>query len=278
MQYTDFFMKKIYVVLLLSALIANQNAFTDELEYKRDDSKSRQGYSLKSYYVAGAAAVLIALAARAIFYRDAPAEAALMVAAPLLAPHDDEARGEPHIAPPKLRYAGDWGEPEPQNTPGGSSQSLTPRGSQSSTPRSNGQLTPRTLAGMRVLLVDDNRVVQAANEMRLRRAGSVVQIADNANEAVELAVRGDFDVVLMDNEMPLTPGRDQPLHANAGLEATAEIKRRRSSLPVIMHSSNAIPEVQLSRYSADGQIVKGPTKTDEYIEIIHEVVDKEKRS
>jgi len=269
-------MKKFYVVLLLSAFITNSNALSEELEVKKSSS-NREVSSMQKYYVAGAVALLVAFVAREAFFREAPVEAALMIAAPLLANNNEAGQAEPQVQPPRLHYAGAWGAPEPMDTPpGGSSQSVTPRGSQSSTPRSSQQLTPRTLEGMRVLLVDDNRVVQAASEMRLRRAGSVVQIANNANEAVELAVRGDFDVVLMDNEMPLTPGRDQPLHANAGLEATAEIKRRRRSLPVIMHSSNQISEVQLSRYSADGQIVKGPTKTEQYIEIIHDAVDKEK--
>ncbi len=68
----------------------------------------------------------------------------------------------------------------------------------------------------RVLLVEDNRVNQRVVASVLEQRGHLVAIAGNGLLAVEEAGRGEYDVVLMDVQMPEMDG----------FEATAEIRRR----------------------------------------------------
>jgi PAS domain S-box-containing protein len=62
------------------------------------------------------------------------------------------------------------------------------------------------LAGLRVLYADDGADNRRLVEFLLRRAGANVSLAINGAEAVDLASREHFDVVLMDMHMPVLDG------------------------------------------------------------------------
>jgi PAS domain S-box-containing protein len=64
--------------------------------------------------------------------------------------------------------------------------------------------TPR-LTG-RVLLAEDTLVNQTILKYFLERAGLTVEVADNGREAVEKALAAEFDVILMDMQMPEMDG------------------------------------------------------------------------
>ncbi|MBI5571205.1 MAG: response regulator [Desulfomonile tiedjei] len=90
----------------------------------------------------------------------------------------------------------------------------------------------RKIRGAMVLLVEDNEVNQQVAEEILQQAGLVVRIATNGKAAVEMVKAGDFDVVLMDIQMPVM----------GGFEATQEIRRdeRFKDLPVIAMTAHAM--------------------------------------
>jgi CheY-like chemotaxis protein len=69
---------------------------------------------------------------------------------------------------------------------------------------------------LRILLAEDGVINQRVAVGFLQGRGHHVTIANNGREAVEAAERQDFDVILMDVQMPEMDG----------LEATAEIRRR----------------------------------------------------
>ncbi len=71
-----------------------------------------------------------------------------------------------------------------------------------------------TRAHLRVLLVEDNLVNQTVATRMLERAGHSVVIAGNGQEAVECFDRDNFDLVLMDVQMPVM----------GGIEATRAIR------------------------------------------------------
>jgi two-component system CheB/CheR fusion protein len=62
--------------------------------------------------------------------------------------------------------------------------------------------TTPTLAGMRILLVEDSEDTREAFVRLLTLEGATVAAAENAREAAELAVAGDFDVLLTDLGLP----------------------------------------------------------------------------
>jgi signal transduction histidine kinase/CheY-like chemotaxis protein len=86
----------------------------------------------------------------------------------------------------------------------------------------------------RVLLVEDDPVNLQVAKAMLARLGLQVAIANNGEEAVALVGRKDFDLVLMDCQMPVMDG----------YEATALIRQRQTGaprrLPIIALTANAL--------------------------------------
>jgi CheY-like chemotaxis protein/HPt (histidine-containing phosphotransfer) domain-containing protein len=65
---------------------------------------------------------------------------------------------------------------------------------------------PSLLAGKRVLLAEDSRAQQRLVSYLLTKAGVTVVLAQNGQEAVDLAGREPFDAVLLDMQMPQMDG------------------------------------------------------------------------
>ena len=100
-----------------------------------------------------------------------------------------------------------------------------------------GRPIPNSALPSHVLLVEDNPVNQLVASGMLTALGATCEIAGNGLEALEKLERGNYDLVLMDVEMPLMDG-----HA-----ATREIRlreRRPGSrrVPVIAMTANAMAE------------------------------------
>jgi CheY-like chemotaxis protein len=63
-----------------------------------------------------------------------------------------------------------------------------------------------SLTGLRVLLADDNPVNCKVGERQLKKLEMTVTLAYNGREALELATSREFDLVLMDCQMPEMDG------------------------------------------------------------------------
>jgi signal transduction histidine kinase/DNA-binding response OmpR family regulator/HPt (histidine-containing phosphotransfer) domain-containing protein len=85
-----------------------------------------------------------------------------------------------------------------------------------------------------VLLVEDNPVNQSVAMAMLRKLGLSLHLANNGAEAVDLVARHDFDLVLMDCQMPVMDG----------YEATDAIRRlpagRGAALAIVALTANAV--------------------------------------
>ncbi|WP_043820976.1 response regulator, partial [Rubrivivax gelatinosus] len=89
-------------------------------------------------------------------------------------------------------------------------------------------------AGARVLLAEDNPVNAEVAQAILEEAGLAVELARDGRDAVEMALAGDYRLVLMDMQMPTLDG----------LDASRAIRARRSSaeLPIVAMTANAFAE------------------------------------
>jgi CheY-like chemotaxis protein len=91
-----------------------------------------------------------------------------------------------------------------------------------------------TNLGKKILIVEDDEVNLLIAEHILRRAGHEVISADNGEAAVEAVREGQFDLILMDIEMPIMDG----------LEATPLIRALPGGeqIPIIALTAHTIPE------------------------------------
>jgi signal transduction histidine kinase/CheY-like chemotaxis protein len=94
--------------------------------------------------------------------------------------------------------------------------------------------TPATYR-LRILLAEDNKINQKVARAILTTAGHAVETANNGEEAVAAAAAGDFDVILMDVQMPVLDG----------IQATARIR----ALPA---PYNRIPIIALTAHAMRG--------------------------
>jgi len=89
------------------------------------------------------------------------------------------------------------------------------------------------LVGLKVLLVEDNRFNQQVAVELLESMGVAATIAGDGREAVELVRREEFDLLLMDVQMPVMDGITATrMIRDAGME----------SLPIIAMTANAMSE------------------------------------
>src|SRR6185503_15475948 len=90
--------------------------------------------------------------------------------------------------------------------------------------------------GLRILLVEDNKINRTFALALLAKAGHRVDVAENGLQAVDAVSKADYDVVLMDIQMPEMDG----------IQAT---KRIRAMAP----PKSAVPIVALTAHALAGQ-------------------------
>jgi len=91
------------------------------------------------------------------------------------------------------------------------------------------------LAGLLVLLVEDNKTNQMVARLMLQKMGCLVDIAENGQEAIEKITRQDYNVIFMDIQMPLMDG----YQTTQAIRAQELSIRKKPSLIIAM-TANAI--------------------------------------
>ncbi len=87
-------------------------------------------------------------------------------------------------------------------------------------------------AGAKILLAEDNEVNQLVASRILKNAGLEVDVANNGRQAVEMLQAGNYDLVLMDIQMPEMDG----------ITATKEIRKlpEYANLPIVAMTAHAM--------------------------------------
>ena len=88
------------------------------------------------------------------------------------------------------------------------------------------------LRGRRVLLAEDNPINQQLALEYLQRSDATIAVAETGRIAIDLALAGSYDVILMDIHMPEVDG----------LAATIAIRAAGLTMPIIAVSADALAE------------------------------------
>ncbi|MGZ0017981.1 response regulator [Nitrosomonas sp. wSCUT-2] len=83
-----------------------------------------------------------------------------------------------------------------------------------------------------VLVAEDNLVNQEVAKAMLSKLGMTATIANDGKEAVDLVEKNQYDIILMDCQMPVMDG----------LEATSLIRKQYGGIPIIALTANATEE------------------------------------
>ncbi len=104
------------------------------------------------------------------------------------------------------------------------------------------------IKGMSILLVDDNKMNLLIANKFLKNWQARVQQASDGRMAVELAMTNNYDLILMDLQMPIMDG----------FEAAALIKQTQPDLPIIALSADAMPETRTkaAKHGMDDYLTK----------------------
>lgn len=107
------------------------------------------------------------------------------------------------------------------------------------------------LDGLRILLAEDNPTNRVVAVQMLESLGATVAVAPDGTEALRLLEAGDFEVLLVDIEMPGLSGLEVIRHLAAEPE-------RRPGLTVLALTAYATPDLQrqIREAGADGVITK----------------------
>ncbi len=99
------------------------------------------------------------------------------------------------------------------------------------------------LAGLRILIVDDNRTNRLVGLKSLEALGADAETADSGQVAITAAAKGGYDLILMDVNMP---GMD-------GLEATRrirELSQPQASVPIVALTADVMTHHQATYHAA----------------------------
>jgi CheY-like chemotaxis protein len=139
-----------------------------------------------------------------------------------------------------------------------------PQGSAAATPDTL-RLSPPAVARrtLRVLLAEDTPTNQKLAEYLLTKRGHSVEIAQDGREAIKFVDQRNYDVVLMDVQMPIMDG----FQATAAIRGMADPVK--AGVPIIAMTAHALKE-DAQRCLAAGMdaYVSKPIQADDFIELV----------
>jgi PAS domain S-box-containing protein len=131
----------------------------------------------------------------------------------------------------------------------------------------------KTLKGSRVLLVEDNKTNQEVILDLLEDSGIELDVASDGVECVDKCKKGDYELILMDIQMPVLDG----------YEATKEIREFDKDVPIVALTANAMKEdIEKTRAVGMNRHLNKPIEVEKLfhtlLEFLSKKVDVEERA
>ena len=129
------------------------------------------------------------------------------------------------------------------------------------------KVSVQDLVGKEILLVEDNELNMEIAQIVLKKAGLIIDTAENGSEAVAKAQAKRYDMILMDIQMPVMNG----------YEATRAIRQLKdkhlADVPIIAMTANAFQEDKEKALSEgmDGHVAK-PLKVEELLKTMQQAL------
>ena len=106
--------------------------------------------------------------------------------------------------------------------------------------KDNPLMDTKDLNGKKILIVEDNRINQMVTKKILQKSNTICSIAENGEEAVAMVKEEDYDLILMDINMP----------KKNGMEATAEIRQFNTVVPILALTAVEVEEMRQMIYES----------------------------
>ncbi len=120
------------------------------------------------------------------------------------------------------------------------------------------------LNGIRILLVEDNKLNMEIAEFMLKEKGAILDKAYDGLEAIEKYEKGKYDLILMDIMMPNMDG----------YEATKKIREKDKDIPIIAMSANAfLDDIEKSKKMGMNDHVTKPLDINKLVKKINELIE-----
>jgi signal transduction histidine kinase/CheY-like chemotaxis protein len=124
-----------------------------------------------------------------------------------------------------------------------------------------------SLSAIRMLIAEDNPVNVMLMKKLLSKWNITPTIAENGERAVELVQYGNFDIILMDLQMPVMNGFD------AAMEIRKMADTKKAAIPIIALTASALFDIREKVHSSGmNDYVSKPFKPDELFEKIQTLV------
>ncbi|TRO65381.1 tetratricopeptide repeat-containing hybrid sensor histidine kinase/response regulator [Christiangramia sabulilitoris] len=111
----------------------------------------------------------------------------------------------------------------------------------------------------KILIVDDNRINQVVTKRVLEKKNFECEVAGDGHTAIELVKNSDFDLILMDVNMP----------GISGLDASREIRKFNTSIPILALTAVEVEEIREEIQSAGmSDIIIKPYDIQQFYQIV----------
>jgi signal transduction histidine kinase/CheY-like chemotaxis protein len=122
-----------------------------------------------------------------------------------------------------------------------------------------------TLKGSKILLAEDNKTNQEIIIGLLEHSGIIIDIANDGIEAIDKFKNNDYELILMDLQMPNMDG----------YEATKMIRKQNQNIPIIALTANAMKEdIQKTKQAGMNKHLNKPIEVEKLYKTLLEYVSK----